>query len=193
MKRITIKRAAFLTLCLLAPVAPLAAQATMVLPDKPLPPEHARIQDAAYVLRDTLFAVASAAARLNRDFQNTSNASLVSRAREMTLACAAVERNIPAPRAVLIETPTTSRFREREKRRLLAAFEDLDRAAGVCTSRFDTLSSKRQGDEIRGYGNRDAAAMVGEIRKYERALDGFFRSMNIPNRPRGARPNPLAG
>ncbi|MGE5926911.1 MAG: hypothetical protein ACM357_06135 [Gemmatimonadota bacterium] len=187
------KRTTFLVLCLLVPAASLRAQATMVLPDKPLPPEHARIQDAAYVLRDTLFAVTSAAARLNRDFRQTSDASLVSRAREIALACGAVERNIPAPRQVLTETATDSRFREREKGRLLAAFDDLARAASACTSRFDELSVAGKGEDVRGYGNRDAGLMVAEIREYERALDAFFRAMKIPNRPRGARPNPLAG
>jgi hypothetical protein len=187
------KRTAFITLCLIASAGSLDAQATMVLPDKPLPPAHARMRDAAYVLRDTLFAVTSAAARLNRDFRQTSDASLVSRAREMSLACGAVERNIADPRAAITGTATDSRFREREKQRLLAAFTDLARAAATCTSRFASLSEAGQGEEVRGYGNRDAAAMVSEIRKYEGALDGFFRSMNIPNRPRGARPNPLAG
>jgi hypothetical protein len=187
------KRLALLTFCLLAPAASLEAQAAMVLPDKPLPPELARVQDAAYVLRDTLFAVTSAAARLNRDFRRTSDASLVSRAREINLACASVERNIGTPRTVLTETPTDSRLQEREKKRLLAAFDDLARAAAACTARFETLATAGKGDEIRGYGNRDAGTMVSEVRKYESALDGYFRAMRIPNRPRGARPNPLAG
>lgn len=187
------KRTVFLTLSLFASAASLDAQATMVLPDKPLPPEHARVQDAAYVLRDTLYAVTGAAARLNRDFRQTSDALLLSRAREMTLACAAVARNITPPRTVLTETPTDTRLREREKQRLLGAFDDLAGAAAVCASRFEALSAQPKGDEIRGYGNRDAAVMVREIREYESALDGYFRAMNIPNRPRGARANPLAG
>lgn len=186
-------RTTFFTLCLVASAASLQAQATVVLPDKPLPPEHARMQDAAYVLRDTLYAVTSAAARLHRDFRATSSASLTSRARELKLACGAVERNIANPRMVLTETPTDSRYREREKKRLLGAYDDLARAAATCATRFTTLAEAGKGEEVRGYGNRDASAMVSEIRKYENALDGFFRAMNIPNRPRGARQNPLAG
>ena len=187
------KRLALLTFCLLAPAASLEAQATMVLPDKPLPPELARVQDAAYVLRDTLFAVTSAAARLNRDFQQTSGASLVSRAREINLACAAVTRNIDTPRKVLGETAAGTRLQERERKRLLGAFDELAGAAAACESRFEALAAAGKGEEVRGYGNRDARTMVDEIRKYESALDAYFRAMNIPNRPRGARPNPLAG
>ncbi|HEU4829825.1 MAG TPA: hypothetical protein VFT04_11585 [Gemmatimonadales bacterium] len=187
------KRYAFVTLVMLCSAASLEAQATMVLPDKPLPPEHARIQAAAYVLRDTLFAVTGAAARLHRDFRHTSDASLMSRAREIADACAASGRNVAAPRTVLGETPTTSRLQETEKKRLLGAFDDLASAAAKCASRFVELAKPDKGDEVRGYGNRDAQAMVAEIRRYEAALDGYFRAMRIPNRPRGARPNPLAG
>lgn len=187
------KRILFVTLVALASAASLEAQATMVLPDKPLPPELERVQDAAYVLRDTLFGVTGAAARLHRDFRTTSAASLISRAREIAVACAAVERNIGTPREVLTGTATDTRLREREKQRLLGAFDELAGAAATCTSRFASLADSGKGDEIRGYGNRDASAMVDEIRDYERALDGYFRAMNIPNRPRGARPNPLAG
>lgn len=187
------KRLAFLTFCMLAPAASLQAQAAIVLPDKPLPAELARIQDAAYVLRDTLFAVTGAAARLNRDFQQTSGASLISRAREIKLACAAVTRNIDAPRTAITGAPAGDRLQERERKRLLGAFDDLAAAAAACAARFEVLASAGNGEEVRGYGNHDAQAMVSEIRKYESALDGYFRSMRIPNRPRGAQANPLAG
>jgi hypothetical protein len=175
-------------------VAPaLTAQAAILLPDKPLPPAHARMQDAAYVLRDTLFVVSSAAARLRRDFRTTSAASLESRAREMRDACAATGRNIATPRAVLAETASDSPLSEREKVRLLAAYDALARSAERCVEEFRPLAEPGSGEEVRGYGNRRAATMVEGIREYERALDSYFRSMRIPNRPRGAKPNPLAG
>lgn len=186
-------RTVIVTMLALCSAASLEAQATMVLPDKPLPTEHARVQDAAYVLRDTLFAVTGAAARMNRDFRETSDASLLSRAREMSLACAAAERNIATPRAAVGDTPASTRLREREKQRLLGAYDELTAATRSCVSQFQTLAEPGKGEEIRGYGNRHASTVVREIRRYESALDGYFRAMNIPNRPRGARPNPLAG
>lgn len=180
----------FLTLCT---AGSLDAQATMVLPDKPLPPEHARVRDAAYVLRDTLFAITGAAARLQRDFRQTSDASLTSRAREVALACAAAERNIATPRTLLGEMPADTRLREREKKRLLGAYDKLAAATQSCRDEFDGLAQPGKGEAVRGYGNHHASTVVREIRRYESALDGYFRAMNIPNRPRGARPSPLAG
>ncbi len=186
-------RTALLAFLMVGSAASLEAQATLILPDKPLPPAHARMQAAAYVLRDTLFAVTSAAARLQRDFRTTSDASLLSRARDIAAACASAERNIATPRAVLGETPADTRLREREKQRLSGAYEQLAVATRTCVQEFQTLTRPGQGEAIRGYGNRHASNVVAEIRRYQSALDGYFRAMNIPNRPRGAPENPLAG
>lgn len=186
------KRYVLLAVLLFA-AAPLAAQASIVLPDKELAPEHARFKDAAYVLRDTLFGVTSAAARLRRDFSATSAASLTSRARDMVRACEAVSRNTAAPRAAVRGVPEGTRLQERERTRLLAAYDALDAAAATCAREFGTLAEPGRGEEVRGYGNRHASRMVEQVRRYERALDGYFRALDIPNRPRGARPDPLAG
>ena len=186
-------RNVLLAVLTVATAGSLEAQAAVVLPDRPLPPAHARIQDAAYVLRDTLFAVTGAAARLTRDFRQTSDAALVSRAREMAAACDAAARNIDAPRSVLAETPAETDLQEREKKRLLTAYTQLSSAIGDCIEEFGPLTEPGKGEEIRGYGNRRASDVVREIRRYERALDGYFRAMRIPNRPRGTGPNPLAG
>ncbi|HEX6643530.1 MAG TPA: hypothetical protein VF037_02575 [Gemmatimonadales bacterium] len=187
------KRYAGLVLLALTAAPGLSAQASIVLPGRPLPPAHARMRDAAYVLRDTLVGVTSSAARLRRDFRTTSAASLVSRAREMRDACAASGRNIAAPRAVLKETPADSPLSEREKARLLTAYGELEAATARCVEQFTPLSEAGKGEDVRGYGNRYGATVVDAIRSYERALDNYLRAMRIPNRPLGAGPDPLAG
>jgi len=63
---------------------------------------------------------------------------------------------------------------------------------GDCRTEFERLGSRGNGEEVRGYGNRRAQPVRAEIMHYESAVDGFFRALEIPNRPLGARPDPLA-
>src|SRR5690606_23226435 len=153
-----------LAACLAVGAGSLEAQASIVLPDKPLSPQLARIQDAAYVLRDSIYGATSAASRLRRDFRTTSAASLVSRAREMGRACEAVGRNIAAPRAAVHDGPGEGRFEAREQKRLLTALDELEGAAATCARDFGALAREGQGEQVRGYGNRHAETFIAGVR-----------------------------
>ena len=186
------KRFALTALLAIAAVPAVHAQAALVLPDQPLDSNRAVARDAIYVLRDSLHPVIAAIARLERDFRTTSVQSLTSRARELGHACTAAGRNVAPVRTVVAATSTASKLQRREQVRLEEALGSLAGVLGSCRAEFDRLGTRGNGEEVRGYGNRRAQPVRAEILRYESAVDGFFRAMDIPNRPLGARPDPLA-
>jgi hypothetical protein len=186
------KRFVLTALLAIAAVPALDAQAALVLPDQPLDSNRAAARDGIYVLRDSLYAVIAGIARLERDFRTTSTQSLTSRARELHSACAAAERNVAPVRKVVGATNTASKLQDREKVRLGKALGSLGGVLGECSAEFERLGTRGNGEEVRGYGNRRAQPVRAEIMRYETAVDGFFRALEIPNRPLGARPDPLA-
>lgn len=186
------KRFVLTALLAIAAVPALHAQAALVLPDQPLDSNRAAARDAIYVLRDSLHTVIAGIARLGRDFRTTSVQSLTSRARELHSACAAAERNVAPVRKVVGATGTTSKLQRREQVHLDEALGSLSGVLGECRTEFERLGTRGNGEEVRGYGNRRAEPVRAEIMRYESAVDGFFRALEIPNRPLGARPDPLA-
>ena len=186
------KRFVLTALLAIAAAPALQAQAALVLPDQPLDSNRAAARDAIYVLRDSLYSVIAGIARLERDFRTTSAQSLTSRARELTSACAAAERNVAPVRKVIGATSTASKLQRREQVRLHEALGSLSGVLGGCRTEFERLGTRGNGEEVRGYGNRRAQPVRAEIMRYESAVDGFFRALEIPNRPLGARPDPLA-
>jgi hypothetical protein len=186
------KRFVLTALLAIAAAPALHAQAALVLPEQPLDSNRAGARDAIYVLRDTLQPVIAAIARLERDFRTTSVQSLTSRARDLGHACAAAERNVAPVREVVGRTSTGSNLQRREQVRLGEGLTSLETMMGTCRTEFERLGKRGNGEEVRGYGNRRAQPVRAEILRYESAVDGFFRAMEIPNRPLGARPDPLA-
>jgi hypothetical protein len=186
------KRFILTALLAIAAVPALHAQAALVLPDQPLDSNRAAARDAIYVLRDSLHSVIAAIARLERDFRGTSVQSLTSRARELHGACAAAERNVAPVRKVVGATSTASKLQEREKVRLDKELGSLSGVLNNCRTEFERLGTRGNGEEVRGYGNRRAQPVRAGIMQYESVVDGFFRALEIPNRPLGARPDPLA-
>jgi hypothetical protein len=182
-----------LTALLASAAAPVVhAQAALVLPEQPLDSNRAAVRDALYVLRDTLHPVIAAVAWLERDFRATSVQALTSRARDLGQACAAAERNVPSTLAAVTRTTTHAKFPRRSQVTLEASLGTLARELASCKAEFSKLGTRGNGEEVRGYGNRRAQPIRAEILRYESAVDGFFRALEIPNRPLGARPDPLA-
>jgi len=186
------KRFALTVLLAIAAAPALHAQAALVLPDQPLDSNRAGARDAIYVLRDSLHPVIAAIARLERDFRTTSTQSLTTRARDLGTACAAAERNVARTQTVVGATATGSKLQRNEQRRLETALGSLSKQLASCRTEFERLGQRGNGEEVRGYGNRRAQPIRAEILRYESVVDGFFRAMDIPNRPLGARPDPLA-
>ena len=186
------KRFVLTALLAIAAAPALQAQAALVLPDQPLDSNRAAARDAIYVLRDSLYPVIAGIARLERDFRTTSAQSLTSRARELNSACAAAERNVAPVRKVVGATSTASKLQRREQVRLDEALGSLSGVLGYCRTEFERLGTRGNGEEVRGYGNRRAQPVRAGIMQYESVVDGFFRALEIPNRPLGARPDPLA-
>jgi hypothetical protein len=182
-----------LTALLAIAAAPaLSAQAALVLPEQPLDSNRETARAAIYVLRDSLHPVIAAIARLERDFRSTSPQALTSRARELQGACTAAERNVAPVREVVRTTAVGSKLQRREQVRLETSLGTLATELGACRTEFEKLAKPGNGEEVRGYGNRRAQPVRAGIMSYESAVDGFFRAMDIPSRPLGARPDPLA-
>ena len=168
------------------------AQVGAIMPEAPLEASRARVRDALLVLRDSLHAIDGANARLRRDFRATSAAALSGRARSIADACAGAERSVPAARKAVEETRADTRFERDQRVALLKSLDDLAGTLGGCRSDFVAMGNKG-GEQVRGYGNRRAESLQTELRKYDRAVAGFFATYKIDVRPIGAGKNPLAG
>lgn len=171
----------------------LRAQAAMVLPEKELDAERLRLRDSVYVMRDTLSEVSASVARLQRDFRLASAPVLVSRARALAANCAAARRRVPHTRAMIAAAPIKTTFALEQQKRTATELTRLESELDRCVKEFEAMSMPDKGEEVRGYGNRKAAPIQAQIRKYDAAIAGFFNALQIPHRPLGARRNPLAG
>jgi septal ring factor EnvC (AmiA/AmiB activator) len=187
------RRFALVALLVTGAAPALGAQAAMVVPEKPLDSERARLRDTVYVMRDTLAAVNASIARLQRDFRTASTPVLVSRARTLTADCAAARRRIPATRSAIAAAPIKSKLVLDQQKRTTTELARLETELDRCVTEFGRLSTPAKGEEVRGYGNRKAAPIQTQIRRYDEAVTGFFSALEIPHRPLGARRNPLAG
>lgn len=170
----------------------LAAQ-TIVRPEPPLDSARSSLRDAVLVLRDSLSSIDAAAGRLQRDYREASGASLVSRARVMSDACARSARTVPPTRQAVIAADASNDARVKRQRELVQALGQLHDVLARCQSTFDAMGKPGQGEQIRGYGNDRAVRVQAALRKYERVAAEFLAAMGIKVTPRGAGPRPLAG
>jgi hypothetical protein len=163
-----------------------AAQASLVLPDPPLDSARATVRDALLQLRDSLGSVDGAAGRLQRDFRQSSEASLLSRARVMHDACARSVLAVPPARKVVVTAKLSDPRKLKLRTELLRSMDKLRGALTRCETEFAAMSRPGAGEEVRGYGNNRADQTRASIREYESALGRFFGAMGIKVRPSGA-------
>ncbi len=185
------RTAVLLALCLAAGPS-LRAQA-IVRPAAPLDAGRVRLRDAMLNLRDSLITINGAAARLQRDFRNTSAAALTARAREIARACVRSTHVLPATRDVIAAAAAPAGARRRTQTDILRSLDSLETALARCDSEFGALSSPGKGEEVRGYGNRRAESVLRALGDYDSAARNFFMAWEIEVRPLGGRPSPMAG
>jgi hypothetical protein len=172
---------AFLMICSKS----LAAQASLATPDPPLDPARASLRDALLLLRDSLVSVDGAAARLQRDFRASSEASLLSRARVMHEACARSSRAVPPARGAVVSAKLSGPRKAKLRSELLRSMDRLHAALTRCENEFAQMSRAGQGEQVRGYGNNRADQAKASIRQYEETLGKFFGALGIKVRPSG--------
>jgi hypothetical protein len=171
----------------------LSAQGTVVRPESKLDAGRTALRDALLQFRDSLNTIDAAASRLQRDYRESSAASLISRARVMRQACARSVGGLPAARTAVLTADASTDRRVRQRTEMLAAMGQLQKALTRCDSDFATMSQAGQAERVRGYGNDRAGRVQAALRKYERALGAFLSAMDIKVTPLGADPRPLAG
>ena len=186
------KRALFLVIGSLAaaPVA-LGAQA-VVTQTGPVSAASAQVRDAMLVLRDSLMAVNGAAARLQRDYRQTSDAALTWRAREIANACARSVRTLEPTRKVIAAADAEGAVRIRARTEVLGALNALAAEMGRCSDEFAAMAERGKAEEVRGYGNRRAEPILKALYDYDVIASRFFKAWGMEVRPLGARPNPLS-
>ena len=185
------KRALVLILCSLA-AAPAALNAQAVVSrTSPLPAASAHVRDAMLVLRDSLMTVNGAAARLQRDFRQTSDAALTWRAREIANACARSVRTLAPVRKTIAAADAEGAARIRSRQEVLDALDALAVEMGRCSDEFAAMARVGNGEEVRWYGNRRAEPILKALYDYDAAATRFFNAWGMDVRPLGARPNPL--
>ena len=171
----------------------LNAQGTVVLPEAPLDSARAALRDDLFTFRDSLSTIDAAAARLQRDYRQASEAILRSRARVMTEACTRSVRNVPlARRAVQVSVASNDASRQAH-RELLGALDRLNLVLTRCQTEFGRLSQPGQGEEVRGYGNDRAIRIQSGLREYEGVLARYLSSMGIRSQPAGSRSRAVPG
>jgi hypothetical protein len=166
----------------------LPAQATVIQPEAPLDSARAAIRDNLLILRDSLMTIDGAAARLQRDFRQTSGASLLSRARVMHDACARSVRTIPPTREAVLDARLSEPIRSKRRRELVQALDELRAALSRCEVDFAAMSRPGEAETVRGYSNVRAEVVQGAMRKYEQALREFFAALGIYVSPAGSNP-----
>jgi hypothetical protein len=171
----------------------LAAQAPVMRPEPPLDSARAALRDALLVLRDSLGTIDGAAARLQRDFRQTSGAALLSRARVMHDACARSVRAVAPTRKAVAAAALTEAERVKRRRELVNALDQLKNALTRCQADFAAMSRPGQGEMVRGYANDRAVRVQSALRKYEQTLHGFLGVMGIRAMPFGADARSVAG
>jgi hypothetical protein len=157
---------------------PLAAQAVL-RPDPPLDSARATLRDALLVLRDSLVTIDGAAARLQRDYREASEASLLSRARLMHEACARSRRTVPTTRQTVQGFQLTEPVKVKRRQELVGVMDHLSQALTRCETEFAAMSQPDQGERVRGYANDRAIRMQGAVRNYEHVLREFLGPMGI--------------
>ena len=192
MKQLLSAGAVALALVLLG-AGPLQAQAAVLRPDRELTPEESALRSALYQFRDTVAALSGASSRLQRDFRTTSDAALISHARQVKLWCDATTRNIPASVAAVKAAPVRTALQSKAQARLLDSYTRLGESLASCSTTFGAMAQPGAGEEVRGYGNARLEALTRAIREHSQLTDDFFSNLRIPNRPLGAKVNPLVG
>ena len=171
----------------------LSAQGTVVRPEPKLDASRAALRDAVLQFRDSLNTIDAAASRLQRDYRESSSASLISRARVMRQACGRSVSSLPAARKAVLTADASNERRLRRRTEMVAALDQLQKALVRCESDFASMSQAGAGERVRGYGNDRAARVQAALRRYERSLGAFLSAMDIKVSPLGAEPRPLAG
>jgi len=185
------QRAWWLVLLMVGPV-PVTAQ-TVIHPAPPLDSARAAVRDALLELRDSLGTVGSAAARLQRDYQEASGPSLLSRARVMQEACTRSKTTVPPTRDAVLGTKVSEAPRVKQQQELVTALDRLKTALSRCESEFTEMSRPGQSEVVRGYGNDKATRVQQEVQRYERSLHEYLGVMGIPVTPAGAEARPASG
>lgn len=164
--------------------AGLAAQ-TVIRPAPPLDSARVALRDALLVLRDSLNTIDGAAARLQRDFRQASNASLLSRARVMHDACARSFRTVHPTRQSVLAAELSDPVKRKRRGELLNALNRLKGVLSRCEMEFAAMSQPGQGETVRGYANDRAVRVQGALRRYEQVVRDFFAAMGIRVVPLG--------
>lgn len=184
-------RSFILMLSLAALPVALSSQ-TVVRPAGPLSAAHVPVRDAMLVLRDSLMTVNGAAARLQRDFRQTSDAALTSHAREIANACARSLRTMVPTRKAVAAADAGDRARMNTRAAVLRALDSLSVEMTKCSGEFGAMAAPGKGEEVRGYGNRRAEPILKALYNYDATAMRFFKAWGMDVRPLGARPDPLA-
>jgi hypothetical protein len=178
-------RPVWLSLICVLGASPLTAQ-TVMRPEPQLDSARLALRDALLVLRDSLATIDGAAARLQRDFRQSSAASLLSRARVMHDACARSVRTVPYAREVVVAASLSDPVRKQRRGELVIALDRLKGVLGRCEADFAAMSRPGQAETVRGYANDRAVRVQAALRKYEQSLRDFFGVMRIRVMPLGA-------
>jgi hypothetical protein len=164
----------------------LPAQATVIQPEAPLDSARAALKDAVLILRDSLITIDGAAVRLQRDFRQTSGASLLSRARMMHDACARSVQTVPSTREAVLAAQVSAPLRVKRRRELINALDRLRGVLSRCEVDFAAMSRPAEAETVRGYAYARSQVVQGALRKYEESLREFLTALGIYVSPAGA-------
>ena len=176
-------RVALASLAALCLMTSSAAAQVVVRPDPPLSAPQARLRDAALVVRDSITQVDGALARLERDFDRTSAASLRSRASVLSQACARLGRSIVQLDTAFDETGLPAPDPRRRRPMFEQALKDLTEAASQCRSHFSELSAPDREKDLRDWAHHYSAKLYASLRSFETALQEYLAASGIRLRP----------
>ena len=177
---------------LVAGFAPVAHAQTVVQPRQQLDSSRAAVRDAILMLRDSLQVVHAGGARMQRDFQSASEAALLSRARIMRDGCTVSARALPQARTVVASGPADTDKQRAARATLLSEMDRLATSLAECQATFSAWVEGRDGEAVRGYGNRAAETVRAPILSYEDKLQRYLALLGIRVQPLGVGSAPVA-
>jgi len=155
-------------------------QAQTVLKQAPaLDSPRATIRDAVIVLRDSLNLVDASIARLERDFDRSSDASIRSHAARLGQACARGERNVQPVQEAVRTSALPSPDKNQQRPAFQKALTELSEVLGRCRVDYGDLSRPGHEQELKAWALNKSAKVSSAVRRYEIALQAYLASLSL--------------
>jgi hypothetical protein len=171
----------------------MAAQQSGFIKPQILDSASAALREGYIATRDTLRAVSGKSALLQRDIRSSTDAMLLSRARNLEVLCTASLRQLDRSRVRLLDGEVARRAPAPRRTALDRSIIELRAALTTCASEYRSMSLPESAEAMRARGVNVALKNQVAVRSFENTAELYLLSVGIRVRPHGSGSNPYAG